>query len=357
MEQVDLADIQNLQPTILRRKDEHLELVLEGAGVTKTSTGLEQVVFEHCALPEIALDDIDLSTEFLDWRLKAPLLISSMTGGPRRATAINHHLAEAACELGIPFAVGSQRIALERAGNAGIGSALRSIMGDLPLLSNIGAAQLAERGGLAKAQEAVAMIEADALIIHLNPLQEALQTGGDRNWTGLLEHIARLVDCVGVPVVVKEVGCGISATTALQLREAGVAAIDIAGAGGTSWAAIEAGRARHAAQRDVATAFAQWGIPTARSLVEVGQHCRGMPLIASGGIRDGLDAARAIRLGANLVGQAANVLEAALDSTEAVIDQFNTTLDQLRVACFCTGSRNLSALAQAPIQLPITWMP
>ncbi|WP_088342991.1 MULTISPECIES: type 2 isopentenyl-diphosphate Delta-isomerase [Rhodomicrobium] len=334
---------------MLRRKDEHLNVVLTQNVRTAGTTGFEAVQFEHVALPEMHLDDVDLSAAFLGRRMQAPLLISSMTGGPAKAAAINETLARAAGQLGIAFAVGSQRVAIEDGGSFGFGRELRGFVGEMPLLSNLGAAQLAQPGGAEMARRVVEMIGADALIIHLNPLQEAVQHGGDRDWSGLLGRIEALVKTLPVPVIVKEVGSGISGPLAKRLWDAGVRIIDVAGAGGTSWAAVEAGRAPNARLRAVAETFRDWGIPTARAVADVRAACPDAVVIASGGIRSGLDAAKAIRLGADLVGQAAGVLSAALQGVDAVTAHFEDRIAELRIACFCTGSPTLNDLRQAPL--------
>lgn len=335
------------------RKESHLDLVLAGTGAAAgASTGFEHVRFEHRALPELDMQAIDLSCAWLGRRLRAPLLISSMTGGPERAERINLHLAEAAESLGIAFAVGSQRVALAGAASGGLDHRLRQAAPSVPLLSNIGGAQLAERDGLDLARRAVEALGADALIIHLNPLQEALQPEGDTDWRAVLARIASLARSLPVPLVVKEVGAGIGPETARQIREAGVRHIDVAGAGGTSWAAIEAGRARSAEERAVAEVFADWGIPTAQAVASVRDALPDAFVIASGGIRNGLDAAKAIRLGADLVGQAAGVLASAMASSEAVEAHFRIVIAQLRVACFCTGSADLAALRRAALLPP-----
>lgn len=336
--------------SLVSRKNDHLDIVLDptrAAGAT--GTGFDAFLFEHCALPELHLDEIDLRTALFGRRLQAPLLISSMTGGAARSAAINAHLAEAAQELGIAMAVGSQRVALETAGDQGLTGQLRLLAPDILLLANFGAAQLVHGYGVDEAQRAVDMIGADALIVHLNPLQEAVQPGGDRDWRGVLKALERLTLSLAVPVVVKEVGAGVSAKVARQLVEAGVAAIDVAGAGGTSWAAVEAERTGDGAGREIARAFAGWGIPTAQALQAVRDMCPDTPLIASGGIRDGVDVAKALRLGADMVGQAAGVLQAALHSSDAVVAHFHILIEQLRVACFCTGSADLAALRRAPL--------
>ena len=336
--------------SLVSRKNDHLDIVLDPSRATSAaSTGFDAFVFEHCAMPELHLDEIDLHANMLGRRLQAPLLISSMTGGAARSSAINANLAEAAQRLGIAMAVGSQRVALETAGDQGLTGQLRQLAPDILLLANFGAAQLVRGYGLDEARRAVDMIEADALIVHLNPLQEAVQPGGDRDWRGVLKAIEALAGRLAVPVVIKEVGAGISARVARQLVEAGVAAIDVAGAGGTSWAAVEAERAEGAREREIARAFANWGIPTAVSLRAVREACPTTPLIASGGVRDGVEVAKAIRLGADLVGQAAGVLQAALHSSEAVEAHFHVLIEQLRIACFCTGSKDLASLRQAPL--------
>lgn len=332
------------------RKNDHLDIVLDPQRARSTvRCGFADVIFEHCALPELRLDDIDIHTSLFGRVLRAPLLISSMTGGAARAAPINLNLAEAAQALGIALAVGSQRIAIENEADQGLTRQLRSLAPDVPLLANFGAAQLVAGYGVTEAQRAVDMIEADALIIHFNPLQEAVQVGGDRDWRGVLLAVEELALRLPVPLVAKEVGAGISAGVARALLDAGVSVIDIAGAGGTSWAAVEAERTPDPRQRAVAQAFAGWGIPSAQAIASVRHACPDAHLVASGGIRDGIDAAKAIRLGADLVGQAAGVLDAALVGPDAVVEHFEIMIEQLRIACFCTGSADLAALARAPL--------
>ncbi|MEP9369680.1 type 2 isopentenyl-diphosphate Delta-isomerase [Xanthobacter sp. VNH20] len=334
----------NAESEIQRRKQEHIDIVMaDRRAASSAKTGFESLIFEHRTLPELHLDDVDLTTTFLSRPLAAPLLISSMTGGPAAAGLINRHLAEAAQHLGIALGVGSQRVVLEGGQAAGLDAGLRRIAPDVPLFANLGAAQLAQGYGLDEARRAVDMIEADALILHVNPLQEAIQAGGDRDWRGLLDAIGALARTLPAPVIVKEVGFGIAADLARRLVDNGVAAIDVAGAGGTNWALVEGARGT-GAQRAVAAAFADWGIPTARALAEVRAACPHVPLIASGGLRDGVDVAKAIRLGADLAGQAAGVLSSAVLSSEAVVAHFEVIIAQLRIACFCTGSRDLAAL-------------
>jgi len=334
---------------LVRRKDEHIDHVQTGRGRSNASSGLDAVRFVHNALPELDHDSIDLSTELLGRRLRSPFLISSMTGGPSRAADINARLAEAAQHLGIALAVGSQRIALESNADLGLDRDLRRRAPDALILANLGAVQFVRGYGLDQARRAVEMIGADGLILHLNPLQEAVQPEGDRDWRGVEAAIAAVAEAFPGRLVIKETGAGLSRDVVRRLAQIGVAALDVAGAGGTNWGLIEGARSAGGRAEAVVRPFAAWGVPTAQSLIQAQEAAPHLPLIGSGGIRDGLDAARAIRLGASVVGQAAGVLEAALSSTEAVVDHFEISEAQLRLACFCTGSANLKALAQAPL--------
>ena len=336
---------------IVNRKDQHLDVVLSGAAAHALDAGFAGVRFVHEALPDLDHGKIDLGADFLGRRLKAPLLISSMTGGPARAEAINARLAEAAQHLGIALAVGSQRAALEAEGaTPGLDMALRLKAPDTPILANIGAAQLTRGFGVDAARRVLDMIAADALVVHLNPLQEACQPEGDRDWWGVGAALETLVKALDAPVVVKETGAGISAATARRLFDMGVAAIDVAGAGGSNWATVEGERSSGKGDKAHAAGFADWGIPTARSIAEVRAACPKATVIGSGGVRDGVDAAKAIRLGADMVGQATGVLAAATVSTEAVVEHFQTVIRQMKTVCFCTGSANLTALRKAPLQ-------
>ncbi|WP_336740391.1 type 2 isopentenyl-diphosphate Delta-isomerase [Aureimonas altamirensis] len=336
------------------RKNDHIDLVLSGAGtVAERAGGLSSIRFEHVALPEIDMESIDLTTRFLGRDLAAPLLISSMTGGPERAGLINDRLAEAAQHLKIALAVGSQRIALEGRASDGLTADLRRRAPDIPLLANIGAVQLVAGLGADGARRAVDMLQADALILHLNPLQEAIQPGGNYDFRGILAAIEALTSVLGVPVIAKEVGAGLSAPVARRLVDAGVAAIDVAGTGGTSFAAIEAQRQADPTMRAAAAAFADWGVPTAQAIADVRAACPGTTLIGSGGVRTGVDVARVLRLGADMAGQAAAGLGPADHSTDAVISHFSAIIWQLRVACFCTGSVDIAALAQARLLPPL----
>ena len=336
--------------TIENRKADHIRICLEedvqGRGIT---SGFERYRFIHQALPEISLRAVDTSIDLWGRRLKVPLLISSMTGGAPRAQEINRNLALAAQELGIAMGVGSQRAALQNPELAATYQ-VRQFAPDIPLFANIGAIQLNYTYGVDECRRAVDMIEADALILHLNALQEAVQPEGDTNFAGLAGKIAQVCREVGVPVIAKEVGWGISADAARLLWEAGVSAIDVAGAGGTSWSQVELYRIPTEQGRLVAEAFAGWGIPTAESLLQV--RANGLPqggkLFASGGIRNGIDAAKALALGADLAGMARPFLKAADLTAEAAVSLGGIVRDQLRIAMFSIGAADLDRLRGTP---------
>ena len=334
---------------ISARKLEHLRLSLEASVQSARTAGFEHWTFGHLALPELDLDAIDLATTFLNRRLRLPFLISCMTGGAKASGDLNRRLALVAQTLGLAFGVGSQRAGLTHK-DLRATYQVRSVAPDVLLFANLGAVQLNYGMRAEQCQEAVEMIGADALVLHLNPLQEALQPEGDHNFAGLLEKIAGICRALPVPVIVKEVGCGISAECALALAGAGVAAIDVAGMGGTSFARVEAFRRERAEDVELALAFSEWGIPTSEALHRARQAVPALPLIASGGIRHGLDAAKAVALGADLVGFAHAVLAAAQDGEEPVRALLEGYAWQLRVAMFCVGAADLPALKAAPLE-------
>ncbi len=326
------------------RKAEHLRICLdEGVQCQGITTGFEQYQFTHCCLPELNLNDIQLQTSFLGKALRAPLLISSMTGGTELAQTINTRLARVAQQYQIAMGVGSQRIALEQPQVAQTFT-VRSYAPDILLFANLGAVQLNYGYGLDECQRVVDLLQADALMLHLNPLQEAVQSGGDTNFRGLVPKIGALCKALPVPVVIKEVGNGISSTLATQLINAGVAAIDVAGAGGTSWAKVESERAQDIRQRRLGRTFSDWGIPTAECITAIRAVNETIPLIASGGLRNGLDAAKAIALGADIVGMAYPFLKAAHDSEDALRILVEILMDELKTVLFCTGSATLEVL-------------
>ena len=307
------------------------------------ATGFERYAFKHCALPDLDLADVDVSTQFFGRTLSMPLMIACMTGGTPRAAEINGNLAAAAQKLGVAMGVGSQRAALEDPSLASTYQ-VRDVAPNVLLVANLGAVQLT----CDKACRAVEMIEADALAIHLNPMQEALQPDGSPSFKGALDAIGRVCKGLDAPVIVKEVGFGISAEVAVMLRDAGVAAIDVAGAGGTSWARIEGLRAS-GALKELAARFEGWGIPPARCLLEVRTAIPDLPIIASGGIRTGLDMAKALALGADLAAIGLPLLHEAAKSPEAVEDWIIRRADELRLAMFGIGARTVEELRSASL--------
>lgn len=332
-----------------QRKSDHIRINLQqDVGFKRVSTGFERYRLVHRALPELDLSEVDTSTALLGKPLAVPLLISSMTGGVPEARAINRRLAEAAQEAGIGMGVGSQRAAIEDPALADT-YRVRPLAPNILLLANLGAVQLNYGYGLDECRRAVEMIQADALILHLNPLQEALQPEGNRRFAGLLDKIEAVCKALEAPVVVKEVGWGVSEEVARQLADAGVAAIDVAGAGGVSWSQVEMHRAAADSGRQVAAAFADWGIPTAESLLMARRGAPDLPIIASGGIRDGVQIARAIALGAAACGVAGPFLHAASESTAAVTELIDVLVDQLRIAMFAVGAADIFDLGQAVV--------
>lgn len=329
------------------RKADHLRVCLEDdVQFREITTGLEQYRFTHCCLPDLDLDDIDLSTAFLNKTLGAPILISSMTGGTDLARTINYRLAAIAQEYRLAMGVGSQRVAIENPAVAD-SFTLRDIAPNALLFANIGAVQLNYRYGLDECLKAVDLLEADALILHLNPLQEAVQTRGDTKFRGLIDKIGQLCAALPVPVIAKEVGNGISAPMAEKLISVGVSAIDVAGAGGTSWAKVESERAQDAKQRRLGITFADWGIPTADCITQVRSALPTVPLIASGGLRNGLEIAKAIALGADLAGLALPFLKAAHHSEAALHELVEILQAEIATTLFCTGNLTLEGLKRS----------
>lgn len=335
--------------TTERRKDDHIRINLEeSVQFPRLTTGLERWRFMHQALPELNLADVRTETVFLGKRLRAPLLISSMTGGTARAQTINRTLAEAAQEAGIAMGLGSQRAALEDSSLAGTFQ-VREVAPDILLFANLGAVQLNYGYGVDECRRAVDLIQADALVLHFNALQEAVQPEGDGNFAGLLARVEAVCRALDVPVIAKEVGWGFSPQAARQLAAAGVAAIDVAGSGGTSWSEVEYHRAPTAQHANVARAFADWGIPTADAIRYAREAAPDLPIIASGGLRDGVDIAKCLALGADLGGLAGPFLKAAAASLEAVRQTIWELTTQLRVAMFASGVADIDTLKRTPL--------
>ena len=329
------------------RKDDHIQIV-QSRDVETSGTGFEDVQLVHEALPELNYDDIDTSIEFLGHELAAPLFIESMTGGHHKTTPINRALARAASETGIAMGLGSQRAGLEIDDDSVLESytVVRDVAPEAFIYGNLGAAQLREYD-LELVERAVEMIEADALAVHLNFLQEAVQPEGDVDGRNCLAAIERVAEDLSVPIIVKETGNGISGTTAQKLAAAGVDAIDVAGKGGTTWSGIEAYRAAAAnepRQKRIGTLFRAWGIPTAASTIEcVAEHnC----VVASGGVRTGLDVAKAIALGARAGGLAKPFLQPATDGPDAAVELVGDLVAELQTAMFVTGSGSIAELQQ-----------
>ncbi len=324
------------------RKAEHIRLALEPGMQLGGRSWWDDYSFGHCALPEIDLAEVDTSVDFLGRRLQAPLLISCMTGGTEAAGVINRNLAAGAERTGVAVGVGSQRKALEDPVKADT-FRVREAAPSVPLLANLGAVQLNYGMGIRECHQAVEMIGADALVLHLNPLQEALQPEGQCDFSGLLPKIGEVVRSLsplGIPVVAKEVGSGLSESVARALAAQGVRILDTAGTGGTSWARIEAKRS---GELDLGELFAGWGLPTPLSIQEV-RRVEGVTVIASGGLRNGMDVAKALALGADLAGMAYPFLQPATESPERVAGQVSRIVRELKICMFCLGVKTVAEL-------------
>ncbi len=336
-------------PTTESRKVDHIRINLErDVQFPRLTTGLEKYRFMHQALPELSLTDIDTSTAIFGKRLNTPILISSMTGGTDIAREINHNLARAAQGHKIAMGLGSQRAAIEDEALAD-SYAIRDAAPDILLFANLGAVQLNYGYGLEQCQKAVEMVGADALILHFNVLQEAVQAEGDIDFSGLLTQVEAICKTLNVPVIAKEVGWGFSEAAVKQLKQAGVSAIDVAGSGGTSWSEVEYHRAPTDFHARVARSFADWGIPTADAVQFARRAAPDLPVFASGGLRDGIDIAKSLALGADLAGLAGPFLQAAHESAAAVDELIQELTAQLRIAMLCTASANIAALKRAEL--------
>ncbi|MGX8790312.1 type 2 isopentenyl-diphosphate Delta-isomerase [Oceanobacillus oncorhynchi] len=333
-----------MEKGINQRKTEHIRLCLEGdvEGVNK-STGLEGIHFLHNALPEIDFADISLRTSFLGKALQAPFLVSSMTGGSELATTINQNLATAAEQKGWALAIGSTRAFLESEQHKD-SFLIRRQAPTVPLIVNIGAVQLNYGYGAEECQRIIDKTEADSIVLHLNSLQEAVQDGGDLNFKDLLPKIEQVCKQVEAPVGVKEVGFGIDGEAAKRLYDAGISYIDVAGAGGTSWSQVEKLRSKDPLKRAAAEAFNNWGNPTKDCLVTVRSELPEAPLVASGGMKTGVDAAKAITIGADIIGYARHLLQAATESAEAVVQTMDQLELELKMTMFGVGAADLNEL-------------
>ena len=315
------------------------------------TTGFDDVFLVHKALPELDREEVDISCEFFGRRINAPVLIESMTGGTPIAAKINASLGKIAEELQIPMGVGSQRAGIDDPRLAYTFKAARENAPSVPILANLGCPQIVKEDGIDRARAAVEMIRADALLIHLNALQESVQFEGQTRFRGALERIRELASALSVPVLVKETGAGVSREIAVSVEKAGVKGIDVAGLGGTSWAAVEYHRAREkrrTRQAHLGMTFWDWGIPTAASIVEVSRSTT-VKVIASGGVRNGLHVAKAIALGAHYGGLAMPLLKSVSKSGREARENLLSVIDEVRTAMFLTGHRNLGQLHECQV--------
>ncbi|MBN2043974.1 MAG: type 2 isopentenyl-diphosphate Delta-isomerase [Anaerolineales bacterium] len=335
------------------RKADHIRINLEEQVTSSLTTRLEEYRFIHEALPDLDLAGIDLTASIFNSEVQSPLYISSMTGGTEEAARINRNLSLAAQQAGIAMGVGSQRAALEDPSLAP-SFQIRQYAPDILLFANLGAVQLNYGIGVDGCRKVIDMIEADALILHLNALQEALQPEGDSNFKGLLNKIEQVAASIDRPVIIKEVGWGISVSTAKRLYDVGVTAFDIAGSGGTSWSQVEMYRAKTDSQARIASQFINWGIPTAEAISQLSAALPDATILASGGLKNGVDIAKSIALGADLGGMASPFLKAAVISQEAVYDFITETNQVIKIAMFAAGIKDLKALKKTHKLVKVT---
>lgn len=335
---------------ILRRKQDHIDLSLDsGSQISSLGRQFKDYRLPHRALPEMDFSAIDLSVRCLGKTLQAPFFIASMTGGLDSGATINRHLAEAAQALGLAMGLGSQRITVEHPETLA-SFQVRDVAPEILLLANLGAVQLNLGYGLKECLQVIESVGADALYLHLNSLQEAVQAGGDTQFAGLTQRIAEVTQALPYPVMVKECGNGIDGKSAEALKTTGVQGIEISGHGGTSWGWIEAQRHPNTRLQRLGQTFAQWGTPTPLALQECRQAWPDGFIIASGGVRSGLDAAIAIALGADAVSIAQPLLKPALESTQAVIDELETWIMEFKIAMFCCGAQTIDDLKQVELK-------
>ena len=336
---------------IEKRKQRHIRLSLEENVQADVGTGFEDVRLIHRALPEIDLEDVSTSVDLFGKGLSAPLIISAITGGTENAKRINSTLATVAEELGIGIGVGSQRVALENPSTEHTFSVVREKAPSTLVVGNLGCPQLSLGWGVPEARRCIEMIRADALAIHMNPLQEAVQVEGETRYRGILDKVREVVEGIDVPLVMKETGCGIAFETAIELENAGVEGLDVSGVGGTSWAAVEHHIAKEVRQRDqefLGEALWNWGIPTAISVVETSSSTT-LKIVASGGIRTGVEMAKAIALGADAVGIAQPFLVKAVEGRDALREHIQRILLEFRTVMFLVGARDIEDLKRVRV--------
>jgi isopentenyl-diphosphate delta-isomerase len=336
--------------TIEKRKQNHIEVSLEKNVEANIGTGFKDIHLLHRALPEIDLDEVDTTTKFFGKKLNAPLIISAITGGTNEGKDLNNILATVAEKMGIGIGVGSQRIAIEKPETEYTFKIVREKAPNALIFANIGCPQLSLGWGIKEAKKAVEMIKGDALSIHMNPLQEAVQVNGDTNYSGILEKISELSKGIKQPLIMKETGSGISYEDAMKIEKAGAKGLEISGVGGTSWSAVEyhiAKQVKRSKQEYLGKALWNWGIPTAISVVETRKRTK-LKIIASGGIRTGTEIAKSIVLGADAVGVAKPFLKKAIEGEDALEEFINHLIQELKVIMFLVGAKNISELSKAP---------
>ena len=334
---------------ISSRKTDHIKINLDENVRSNLTTGLERFRFRHRALPEINFSDVVLKSELFNKPLKAPILISSMTGGTEKAQEINQRLAISAQETGIALGVGSQRIALENP-DLNFTFEVRKFAPDILLFANLGAVQLNYGYTIDHCRRAIDMIEADALILHFNAIQEVVQIQGNTNFAGLATKINKICRTIHVPVIAKEVGWGFSVEDIKLLKDCGIQAIDVAGAGGTSWSQVEMHRATDEKQARLAGSFIDWGVPTSEAILNVQSVDQHLKVIASGGLRSGIDIAKCLALGADLGGMASPFLKTAVISVEKTVDEINLAAQEIKICMFGTGASNLNSFKNNRIE-------
>lgn len=339
------------EPITENRKLDHIRICLEHDVESTIPTGFQDITLIHNAAPEMNLDEVDLQTTLLGHRLRAPIMVTAMTGGHQEALSINAHIAQAIETLGLAMGVGSQRAAIEDPMLSDSFTITRTQAPTAFLVGNIGAPQLSLGYGIEEAEIAVNMLKANALAIHFNAAQEAVQPEGEAVFSGVLESIRNLTKALSVPLIAKETGAGMSREVATKLKGVGAKALDVAGLGGTSWPAVEVERTKadDVLKSTLGRWFRDWGIPTAVATYEVAQANLGIPLIASGGIRTGLDIAKAIALGAEIGGVALPVLSSAVLNTNAVKVYLESLIHGLKATMFLVGASTLNDLKKAPL--------
>ena len=336
--------------SLSNRKDDHITLSLSEDVKGFRSAGFENYILEHNALPELDFSEIEISARFLGRDVSMPLIISSMTGGGKMSEKINRALAELANDFKIGLSVGSQRCALENKKLQKSFQMVRNYAPNIPILANFGASHLNYGYGIEECAQVIDMVDADALTLHLNPLHEVFQNNGNTNFSQLLTKIEQVCKKVCVPVIIKEIGYGISASVAKRLAEAGVYAVDVAGAGSVSWTEVEKHRSNDVVLRAAAESFIDWGIPTTQCIKSISENVRGLRIIASGGVDTGVKIAKAIALGASICGNASEFLRSITESRAKCENYVETLKLELKATMFCVGCRNISELQNAKIK-------